>query len=143
MESKNIMEYETVSLDSENSALVIIDQTLLPGKIEMLSLTGQKEIRHAIYSLQVRGAPAIGVAAAIGVYLAAKEIAETAGIGEDDFDGFYARFKSAKEHLASARPTAVNLFWALDRMEKVVLDNSKEPVSRIITLLRGEAEAII
>ena len=62
-----ITEIDTVSLDEANKALVIIDQTKLPGTIEMLSLTTAKEIWDAIYLLQVRGAPAIGVAAAIGM----------------------------------------------------------------------------
>ena len=133
---ENIMNYETVSLDDAKSALVIINQTKLPGEVEILSLTEQKDIRNAIYLLQVRGAPAIGVAAAIGVYLAAKAI-DTADFGE-----FYAQFKKAKDGLASARPTAVNLFWALDRMEKVVLDNKTLPVPQIKTLLHGEAANI-
>ena len=67
--SSTILDYETVALDDENKALVIIDQTKLPGKIEMLSLTDAKSIWDAIYLLQVRGAPAIGVSAAIGVYV--------------------------------------------------------------------------
>jgi methylthioribose-1-phosphate isomerase len=136
MKTKNIMDYETVSLDDEKGALVILDQTKLPGKIEALALTSQKDIWDAIFLLQVRGAPAIGVAAAIGVYLAAK------GIDEGDFGEFYIKFRSAKEYLASARPTAVNLFWALDRMEKVVLSNEKKSVGEIKALLRDEAMAI-
>lgn len=129
----NIMNYDTVTLDDKNSALLILDQTRLPYEIEVLSLTKQKDIWDAIYLLKVRGAPAIGVAAAIGVYLAAKEIAK------DDFDGFYAQFKAAKEYLASSRPTAVNLFWALDRMEDTVLKNKNKSVDEIKSLLRDEA----
>jgi len=130
------MNFETVALDDENSALVILDQTRLPGEVKMLRLTGQKDIWEAIYLLKVRGAPAIGVAAAIGVYLAAKSIQT------DAYDSFYEEFKAAKDYLATARPTAVNLFWALDRMEKVVLDNRKLPVAAIKRLLHDEASAI-
>ena len=105
------MSYETVALDDEKSALVIIDQTKLPYEVEILHLTEQKDIWNAIYLLQVRGAPAIGVAAGFGVYLAAKRIqAQT-------YADFAAQFKAAKEYLDSARPTAVNLSWALNRME--------------------------
>lgn len=136
MADKNIMSYETVALDDEKSALVIIDQTQLPCKVEILTLTEQKDIWSAIYLLQVRGAPAIGVAAAIGIYLAAKSIAA------DNYDAFYTEFKKAKEYLASARPTAVNLFWALDRMEKIVTDNKDEPVAEIKRLLHDEAVKI-
>ena len=127
------MRFDTVSLDDEKSALVIIDQTKLPNKTELVYLTEQKDIWEAIYQLKVRGAPAIGVAAAIGIYLAAK------GIADGVFNEFYVKFKSAKEYLASSRPTAVNLFWALDRMERVVLNNSGRPAGEIKTLLRAEA----
>jgi len=136
VKSKNILSYETVALDDENNALVILNQTKLPNEVEVLSLTEQKDIWNAIYLLQVRGAPAIGVAAAIGVYLAAK------GIKADTFDDFYEQFKSAKDYLASARPTAVNLFWALDRMENVVLSNSDKSLDKIKQLLHDEAVEI-
>ncbi len=132
----NIMNVDTVAMDDAKSALVIIDQTRLPGEVHILSLTEQKDIWEAIYLLKVRGAPAIGVAAAIGVYLAAK------GIEAKDYDDFYAQFKEAKDYLASARPTAVNLFWALDRMERVVLDNRLKTVDEIKRLLHDEAVAI-
>ncbi|MCL2081184.1 MAG: S-methyl-5-thioribose-1-phosphate isomerase [Oscillospiraceae bacterium] len=131
---KNITDFETVGLNADNSALVIIDQTKLPNEIEFLSLSSQPEIWTAINTLQVRGAPAIGVAAAIGVYLAAKSI-DTA-----DYNTFRARFAEAKRYLASSRPTAVNLFWALDRMEKTVTPN--RPVSEIKQALLNEALAI-
>ena len=134
--SGNIMNYETVALDDANSALVIIDQTKLPNEVDTLHLTEQKDIWDAIYLLQVRGAPAIGVAAAIGVYLAAK------GIDADTYEAFYKEFKTAKDYLASSRPTAVNLFWALDRMEKVVRDNKDKTVADIKHLLHDEAVAI-
>ena len=132
----NIMDYDTVALDDERKALVIIDQTKLPGRVEILSLRRQEDIHRAIYLLQVRGAPAIGVAAAIGVYLAAL------GIDSDDYSVFYSEFRKAKDYLATARPTAVNLFWALDRMEKAVTDCKGMPVAEIKTRLRARAIAI-
>ncbi|MEG0978489.1 MAG: S-methyl-5-thioribose-1-phosphate isomerase [Oscillospiraceae bacterium] len=130
---KNIMNYETVSLSQDNSALVIIDQTQLPYNIELLNLTTQKQVWDAIYLLQVRGAPAIGVAAAYGIYLGAREIEA------DNYADFYAQFKEKKDYLASARPTAVNLFWALDRMERIVTKNSNRTVPEIKQLLLDEA----
>lgn len=132
----NIMNYETVAMDDAKSALVIIDQTKLPNETVILSLTEQKDIWQAIYLLQVRGAPAIGVAAAIGVYLAAKQIEA------DSYDAFYAAFKKAKDYLASARPTAVNLFWALDRMDSVVKANAGKSVPELKQLLHDEAVAV-
>ena len=133
MSEKSIMTYETVELNEEEGALVILDQTKLPGEVKILHLTDQKDIWQAIYLLQVRGAPAIGVAAAFGVYLAAKDIRT------DDYDEFAARFHEAKEYLNSSRPTAVNLSWALNRMEKVVTDNRDKPVAEIRELLRKES----
>ena len=135
-EQKNIMSYETVALDDEQSALVILDQTKLPYEVEVLHLTEQKDIWDAIYLLKVRGAPAIGVAGGFGVYLAAKRIQA------DNYDEFYAQFKKAKEYLDSSRPTAVNLSWALNRMEKVVTDNKDKPIPEIKELLHKECVAI-
>lgn len=134
--AQDILQYDTVSLDETKNALVIIDQTKLPGTIELISLTTQEDIHRAIYLLQVRGAPAIGVAAAIGIYLAAREI------HVEDYDLFYERFKAAKDYLASARPTAVNLFWALDRMEQIVTAHRELPLKSLKALLHDEALAI-
>lgn len=133
---KSIMDYETVALSESGDALVIINQTKLPGTTEILTLKDQKDIWNAIYLLQVRGAPAIGVAAAIGIYLAAKDIVV------DTFDDFYAEFKKAKDYLDSSRPTAVNLSWALKRMERVCLENKEKPVAEIKEILKQEAVAI-
>ncbi|MHB1316153.1 MAG: S-methyl-5-thioribose-1-phosphate isomerase [Christensenellales bacterium] len=127
---------ETVALDAEKNALVIIDQKKLPHRREILVLHTPEEIHAAIRSLQVRGAPAIGVASAIGLYVSANAI-ET-----NDYTIFYRSFLKIKEYLATARPTAVNLCWALDRMEKVVAQNSTQSVAEIKKLLRQEAEEI-
>lgn len=129
----NIIPITTIDLTPEGDALYLVDQTKLPGRVEMLTLKTQEEIWDAIYHLRVRGAPAIGVAAAMGIYLAAREITET------DFHAFYQTFLEKKAYLASARPTAVNLFWALDRMEKVVLANQENPISDIVAALYQEA----
>ncbi|MFR6328021.1 MAG: hypothetical protein ACLUOI_03850 [Eisenbergiella sp.] len=136
MENKNIMDYETVELDDQENALVIIDQTTLPGKTEIIRLKTAQEMWDAIYLLQVRGAPAIGVAAAFGIYLLAKQIQAA------DYEAFYSEFKKQKEYLDSSRPTAVNLSWALNRMEKKVTDSKDKPVEEIKALLGEEAIAI-
>jgi methylthioribose-1-phosphate isomerase len=134
--NENILSVDTVALDEERKALKIIDQTRLPGSIEFLYLTSPEEIYQAIYQLKVRGAPAIGVAAAIGIYVAALDI------DEDTYDGFVMRFKKIKDYLAGSRPTAVNLFWALDRMERVLLDNPGENPTVLKKILHDEAAAI-
>ena len=130
----NILNYEAVVLD--NDELIILDQTKLPGEIIMLHLTEAKDIWQAIYKLQVRGAPAIGIAAAFGFYITANRIAT------NEYNDFVKEVHAIKEYLNSARPTAVNLSWALNRMERVVLNNSDKSVSNIKKLLKLEAEAI-
>lgn len=120
MDKKNIMEYDTVSLDDANNAVIIIDQTLLPARTELIALKTAQEIWDAIYLLKVRGAPAIGVTAAMGLYLLTKQIAT------EDFDQFYAKLCEYKDYLDSSRPTAVNLSWALKRMAAVALQAGKE-----------------
>lgn len=125
--------FETVELDEENHALVICDQTKLPGCVEFLSLTKPKDIWNAIYLLQVRGAPAIGVSAAIGLYVIMRQSqAKT-------FAQFYQEFVKNKEYLNSARPTAVNLSWALTRMEKVCSTSKEKSIEEIKEILHQEA----
>lgn len=130
------MDYDTVRLDDENNAVVIIDQTKLPGKIEIISLHTAQEIWDAIYLLKVRGAPAIGVAAAYGIYVLAKQM------NTEDYDTFYREFVRQKEYLDSSRPTAVNLSWALNRMQRVVEAHSGETVAQIKEALHRESVAI-
>lgn len=101
----------------ENDALRLIDQTRLPEEYIQIDCTDIPTVAEAIKSLRVRGAPAIGVSAAYGVVVAAQEaIAQN-----KDFD---THVKSSIKTLSKTRPTAVNLFWALDIMDKV-LDSTK------------------
>lgn len=130
----NILDYETVALNEEKPALVIIDQTLLPYETKIIELTEAKEIWDAIYLLQVRGAPAIGVAAAFGIYILADKIDDTVS-----FDEFYEKFIEQKEYLNSSRPTAVNLSWALNRMDDVVKANKDKTVKEIKEILKKES----
>ena len=133
MSEKTILDYETVSLDTETDELVIIDQTLLPGKTEIIRLKTAQEIWDAIYLLRVRGAPAIGVAAAMGIYILAKQIQA------DNFEEFYAEFTKQKEYLNSARPTAVNLSWALNRMDRLCQSMNGKAIPDILDALQKEA----
>lgn len=125
---KSILDYETVDYDRERHALVIIDQTKLPNDITLLSLTTAQEIWDAIYQLKVRGAPAIGVAAAFGLAALAQQISS------QEKEIFLRELKEKKEFLNSARPTAVNLSWALDRMMSVC----KKKKEASVTLLKNK-----
>lgn len=127
---------QSVIIDDDNSTLVILDQTLLPNEKIFLRLTSQNQIWEAIYSLRVRGAPAIGIAAGYGAYLGTKESkAET-------YEELYEDFKKVKEYLASSRPTAVNLFWALDRMENRFKKEKGKTAQEVKKALKEEAETI-
>ena len=134
--AKNILDYDTVCLSEDGTGITIIDQTKLPGKIELLTLHTAEEIWRAINILQVRGAPAIGVSAALGIYVLSEKMPR------DSYDAFYTEFKKQKDYLDSSRPTAVNLSWALNRMEGVVKRNAEKSVDEIVALLKEEALSV-
>ena len=103
----------------ENHTLYLLDQTRLPAEEDWLAYTDPQAVAQAIRTMVVRGAPAIGVAAAYAMVLAARQSA-----GRPDVDACMVR---ARELLAASRPTAVNLFWALDRMERCGLACGNDP----------------
>ena len=119
------LQLDTVLLSEDRSCLEILDQTLLPGTVKVLRVEKLEDIFEAIRFLRVRGAPAIGVCAAYGIALTASRI-ETR-----DYEAFLSAFREQKKYLASSRPTAVNLFWALDRMERTLLAHADKPVEEI------------
>ena len=133
---RRVTHVKNVALSADGKSVVIIDQTLLPGRAEYITLSTAQDIFDAIYYLKVRGAPAIGICAGYGIYCLAQQI-QTA-----DYPGFLADFQKQKAFLDSSRPTAVNLSWALNRMEQVVLANSAKPLPKIFQLLKAECEAI-
>ncbi|MDR0307539.1 MAG: S-methyl-5-thioribose-1-phosphate isomerase [Chitinispirillales bacterium] len=104
---------KTIEWNSGSGCVRMIDQTLLPERILYLDITTIEQMHEAIKILRVRGAPAIGIAAAFGLYLGVRVFPDSAGRGE-----FLAHMENRADYLAGARPTAVNLFWALDRMKK-------------------------
>ena len=133
----NALSLDSVVLSQDEKELVILDQTLLPNEVKFLRLSKAEDIWEAIYSLRVRGAPAIGVAAAYGVYLLSAQ--EDTG----DMEQFCERFKAHKAYLDTARPTAVNLSWALNRMEKVLeAEKGSLSVPQMKQRLLSEAHAI-
>ncbi|MDP2701291.1 MAG: S-methyl-5-thioribose-1-phosphate isomerase [Candidatus Rokubacteria bacterium] len=121
----------------ERHRLLLLDQTLLPVEERMREYTRWRDVADAIRTLVVRGAPAIGCAAAFGVVLAARQSAAPDG------DGLVADLEEAIKGLAATRPTAVNLFWALDRMRGVAEAHRALPVPALRERLLGEAQAIL
>jgi methylthioribose-1-phosphate isomerase len=121
----------------KNNAIRIIDQTLLPEKLVYLNISSLKSLWQAIKLLKVRGAPALGAAAALGVYLGVKDLRAV------DFRDFSKGFEKAAGYIGSSRPTARNLFWGIERMRGVVFRNKHKPVTGIKKLLFQEALKII
>jgi methylthioribose-1-phosphate isomerase len=113
----------------------LLDQTLLPTQVEYRDCRRLEEVWEAIRSLRVRGAPAIGIAAAMGVVLG---IQDCKGRGE-----FSARLREVTAYLRTSRPTAVNLFWALERMERTAQPHLESmSLDRLQQVLLDEALAI-
>lgn len=117
----------------QNGKLLLLDQRILPVEETWLEYSDYREVAEAIRSMVVRGAPAIGVTAAFGAAFGAREIAAT------DFGGFFAAFEPVCAHLGATRPTAVNLFWALERMKQVARAHRALPLPELKARLLAEA----
>jgi len=115
------------------AGVVMIDQTKLPREEAYVTCTTYKEVADAIRTMVIRGAPAIGVAAAMGVAL---------GVLHADPARLDAEFERICVTLADTRPTAVNLFWGIDRMKRVFAEVRAEPIQRIRERLIREAQQI-
>ncbi|MEY8369504.1 S-methyl-5-thioribose-1-phosphate isomerase [Anaerovoracaceae bacterium 42-11] len=129
--------FEIAPVKYLDGKMLILDQTRLPGEEIYIEMRTKEDVYEAIYKLRVRGAPAIGVAAAYGLFVAVRDIPETA-----DMAMFRETLHSAKEYLAGARPTAVNLAWALNRMYDLYESERPNSVKDAKELLFAEAEAI-
>jgi methylthioribose-1-phosphate isomerase len=115
------------------SGVVMIDQTKLPRVEEFVTCATYEEVAHAIRTMVVRGAPAIGVSAAMGVAL---------GVLKADSSKLDAQFETICSTLAATRPTAVNLFWAIDRMKRLYAGLRGRPIEEVRAALVAEAQAI-
>lgn len=124
-------------VDGTDGAVKILDQTLLPGQIVYRHLNRPGEVWEAIRALRIRGAPAIGVVAAYGIIVGARTAIDAGRAA------FVAKVEAVAEYLKTSRPTAVNLFWALDRMRSAAA-RTAEPFDgeRAIDDLLAEAHAI-
>jgi len=121
----------------DGERLMLLDQTRLPTQEIEHACRSWRDVAEAIRSLVVRGAPAIGITAAFGVALAARESQA------DDFDALLTDLEEAIKGLGNTRPTAVNLFWALARMRRVALAHRDRPLGEIETRLLAEAQTIL
>ncbi len=128
---------ELRTIEWKNNSIKIIDQTKLPGEFKYVYIKDLNSLFRAIKELKVRGAPALGAAAALGVYLGIKN--SKAG----NFSEFSQDLHKAARYIASSRPTARNLFWGIERMCSFALRNKHKPLSDIKRLLFKEAQTII
>ncbi|WP_026841625.1 S-methyl-5-thioribose-1-phosphate isomerase [Citrifermentans bremense] len=124
------------TIEWRDNKVIMIDQTRLPAEEVYNEYTDFQGVAQAIRGMVVRGAPAIGIAAAMGVALGAREIIA------DSFDTFYRQLENVCDVIGRTRPTAVNLFWGLERMKRVALQHKELDLNSIRELLKAEAISI-
>jgi methylthioribose-1-phosphate isomerase len=125
------------TVEWKDNLVRILDQSVLPEVVRFLDCTDYTEVAEAIRELKVRGAPAIGVTAALGIALGSKQYTQ------QDRDGFHRHMDEVCAVLSATRPTAVNLFWAVDRMKQVFTGPPPKSVEECQADLLNEALAIL
>ncbi|MEJ2558233.1 MAG: S-methyl-5-thioribose-1-phosphate isomerase [Anaerolineae bacterium] len=120
----------------DNGVVKMIDQRLLPAVFEVVEFTDYRDVARAIKDMYIRGAPAIGAAAAFGMALAARHSSAT------DRMALLRDLEAAADVLRQARPTAANLFWAVDRMLRVVSDENLASVGDVREAIVADAQAL-
>ena len=135
-EITKVTHIDNVKLTEDKKAVVVIDQTQLPNRMVYLTMDTEEECWEAIHKLKVRGAPCIGIFAGYAMYVLCQKYMDK------PYAEFAAEYHRQSEYLNSSRPTAVNLSWALRRMEKLVTENAGKSVCEIVELLGKECVAI-
>ena len=125
------------TIEWKDGVVRMLDQTRLPLEVTFFDCRTYHDVAKGIKDLIIRGAPAIGVAAAMGVALGAQEI------NTKNFKNFYDELEKVCNHIGSTRPTAVNLFWAINRMKEFTLSNKEKPIIEIKKALIDEANRIL
>jgi methylthioribose-1-phosphate isomerase len=125
------------TINYTNGKVFLLDQTKLPLEKIMLEIPTPDVMWEAIKMLRIRGAPAIGIAAGYGLWLGIKDVSDDATPAE-----FVSTLQAARDYLATSRPTAVNLFWALDRVVKKMQFSSLQTARELKQLVLDEAKAI-
>lgn len=125
------------TIDWVNNAIKIIDQTELPIRLKYIYIKDLKMLWNAIKELKIRGAPALGAAASLGIYLGVKNSKAK------NFNKFIKELNNVARYIANSRPTAKNLFWGIERMRSIALKNKQRPISSIKRMLLKEARKII
>ena len=130
------MKAENVILSEDGKSVIITDQTQLPNRTVHIALKTAEELYDAIYELKVRGAPAIGICAGMGLYVVMNNS------GENDEESFLTKLHNVLVYINSSRPTAVNLRHALDRVENAAHSERSNGVDAMLDAMRKESIAI-
>jgi len=125
------------TIEWKNDRIKIIDQTKLPEELEYVYIKDINSLWRAIRTMRIRGAPALGAAAALGAYLGIKDSQAK------DFKQFAEDLDKVMKYIASSRPTARNLFWALERIGSIIVRNKEKPIFEIKKLILKEGRMII
>ena len=121
------------TIEWRDNKVVMIDQTRLPNEEVYNEYSDYRGVAEAIRGMIIRGAPAIGVAAAMGIALGSREIIA------DTFESFFQQLRNVCDEMAKTRPTAVNLFWAIERMKRVAVENRDKDLTILRDILKNEA----
>lgn len=125
------------TIDWKNNKIRLIDQTKLPQKLVYLNFDQLPLLWRAIKTLQVRGAPALGAAAGLGMYLGVKDCAGS------KWSQFSRKLNQVAKYIESSRPTARNLFWGVERIRAAALANQEQPIAKIKQIILAEAKLIM
>ena len=125
------------AIEWKNGRVIMLDQTKLPMEVAFIECKNYKKVAEGIRKLWIRGAPAIGIAAAMGIALGAQDIRART------FDAFMKSLESVFQEMLSTRPTAVNIQWAVDRIKNFLKNHKSEPIPLLKNLLVEEAQHIL
>ena len=117
---------------TEKNELLIVDQTLLPGQLKYININGLDDSIKAIKKLKIRGAPAIGIMAAYTLFIIADKLKSFPK------DRFFEELNSASVTLKNSRPTAVNLAWAIKRINRIIPENKEKNLIELIKMIKEE-----
>lgn len=125
------------TIEMVDGKVIMLDQSILPHEVKYIECTDYLMVAQGIKKLWIRGAPAIGIAASMGIALGAHEI------NADSFDAFMKKLQTVFNTLLSTRPTAVNIRWAVERSKKLLNDNRGKTVDELKEILVTEANKVL
>ena len=125
------------TIELSGGKVLILDQSILPLEVRYIECTDYRMVAETIKKLQIRGAPAIGIAAAMGIAIGAQDI------NAKNFDEFYKALEPVFITMISTRPTAVNIEWAVNRIKKLLVSNKRLGIENLKALLIEEADKIL